>query len=78
MPFNSICRVLASLIWNRDLVEQGIPCVVLKGIDPWVRMIINWDGRVPVTKAMQTELYKYPKCPIPAKTCLESAHDDLG
>ena len=78
MPFNSICRVLASLIWNRDLVEQGIPCVVLKGIDPWVRMIINWDGRVPVTKAMQTELYKYHTCHILAKAGMESAYGDSG
>lgn len=23
-PYNSMCRVLASTIWNRDLVDQGI------------------------------------------------------
>ena len=58
MLFNSICRVLASLIWNRDLVDRDISRVALRGIDLWVRMMIDWDGCVPVTNAMQMEIYQ--------------------
>lgn len=50
-PSNSICRVLASLIWNRDLVDQGIHRVALRFLDPWIRIIIDWAGRVSVKKS---------------------------